>query len=129
MSMVNDTEQGSSAAHTQLVKSCCEDLAILGFAAWPNRTGAAKIDGRFISFGKKGSGDIIAIFPFVLAGKKYGIHMELEIKTGGGTQSKGQKAHMRAVQNSGGIYLVIRSREDLKTELSRLGFAPSRPAA
>ena len=105
-----------------LVRECCEELALSGFAAWPNRTGAAKIDGRFVAFGKKGSGDIVAIFPVVLAGRKYGVHAELEIKTGGGVQSKGQKAHMRAVKNSGGIYLVVRSREGLRAELLRLGF-------
>ena len=121
---MSESAAGNSAAHTQLVRECCEDLALLGFAAWPNRTGAAKIEGRFVAFGKKGSGDIVAIFPFVLAGKKYGIHAECECKTGGGMQTKGQKAHMRAVRNSGGIYLVIRSRKELKAELARLGFVP-----
>jgi hypothetical protein len=115
---------GSSEAHSQLVKDCCEELALLGFAAWPNRTGAAWIDGRFIAFGKKGSGDILAIFPFLLAGKRYGIHAEVECKTGDAVQNKRQKSHMRMVRNSGGIYLVIRSRQELRAELAGLGFTP-----
>ena len=28
---------GSSAEHTQLVSQCLEELALMGFAAWPNR--------------------------------------------------------------------------------------------
>jgi hypothetical protein len=122
---MRSVEPGSSAAHTALVKECLEELALVGFAAWPNRTGATEIDGRFIAFGKKGSGDILAIFPFVLAGKRYGIHAEVECKTGEAVQNKRQKAHMRLVHNSGGIYLVIRARDEMKRELARLGF--SRP--
>ena len=126
--MTSGKQPGSSAAHTQLVKDCLEELALMGFAAWPNRTGATEIDGRFIRFGKKGSGDIIGIYPFVLAGKRYGIHLEVECKTGAATQTKFQKAHMRLVRNSGGIYIVARSRDEVRAQLEQLGFAAKQPA-
>ena len=96
----------------------------MGFAAWPNRTGAAQIDGRFIPFGKKGSGDIIAILPRINDGTVYGIHGEIECKTGAATQSKFQKAHMRMVRSSGGVYLVVRAREELRAQLAEAGFSP-----
>lgn len=96
----------------------------MGFAAWPNRTGATEIDGRFVAFGKKGSGDIIVVLPRDIGGMLYGIHGEIECKTGGGTQTKHQKAHMRLVRNSGGVYLVIRAREELRPVLAGLGFTP-----
>ena len=51
----------SAAEHKELIRIACEWLAIAGYFAWPNRTGAAEIDGRFIPFGKKGSGDILCV--------------------------------------------------------------------
>src|SRR4051812_17010750 len=100
------------AAHSRLVRECCEELALMGYVAWPNRTGATKIDGRFIRFGKYGSGDIIAILPTMINGKLYGLHGEIECKTGAAVQKKHQKTHMRIVRNNGGVYLVVRERQE-----------------
>ncbi len=47
---------GSSEEHTRLVGEVLEELAFMGYPAWANRTGATKIEDRFIRFGKKGSG-------------------------------------------------------------------------
>ncbi len=81
--------------------------------AWPNQTGAAKTDGRFIQYGKLGSGDILAILP------PNGRHAEFEAKTGQGRQRKGQKEHQRMVEAQGGLYLVFRSVDDLVFQLER----------
>ena len=107
---VSESVAGSSAAHTRLVREACEWLAINRYFAWPNQTGATKIGGRFIRYGKPGSGDIIAVLP---GGK----HSEFEAKTGMGTQRKSQKAHQKMVEAQGGLYLVFRSVDDLAAQL------------
>jgi hypothetical protein len=102
-----------SSAHTRLVREACEWLAMNRIFAWPNQTGAAKIDGRFVQYGKLGSGDIIAVLP------PHGRHAEFEAKTGQGRQRRGQKEHQRVVEAQGGCYLVFRSVEDLAGQLER----------
>jgi hypothetical protein len=119
---------GSNAEHSQLVKDCLEELALMGYVAWPNRTGAGELHGRFIRFGKYGSGDIIAILPMLIGGKLYGIHAELEAKTGDAVQKKHQKTHMQIVRKNGGVYLVVKSRGDVAAQLAALGFQPTNPA-
>ena len=107
---------GSSAAHTKLVREACEWLATNRYFAWPNQTGAAKVDGRFLRYGKPGSGDILLVLG------PHGRHAELEAKTGGGTQRKSQKAHQRMVEARGGLYLVFRSVDDLAAQLRQRGY-------
>jgi hypothetical protein len=124
---------GSTAEHSQLVKDCLEELALMGYVAWQNRTGAGELHGRFIRFGKYGSGDIIAVLPKLMRDRDgqeqiVGIHAELEAKTGDAVQKKNQKTHMQIVRNNGGVYLVVRKREEVAVELAALGFQPSNPA-
>lgn len=99
------------SAHTKLVRDACEWLAMNRIFAWPNQTGAAKIDGRFVHYGKLGSGDILAVLP------PNGRHAEFEAKTGQGRQQKGQKEHQRMIASQGGLYLVFRSVNDLAAQL------------
>jgi len=99
-----------------LLKEALEELALQGYFAWPNRTGAAHIDGRFIPFGKKGSGDILIVLP------PHGRHCEAEGKTGDAVQSKAQKVHQRMVEKNGGLYLIFRSKEDLLSQLRAAGY-------
>jgi hypothetical protein len=116
------TDKGSSAAHTKLVSECCQELALMGYAAWPNRTGATTIDGRFIRFGKKGSGDILVLLPTMLEGRIFAVHGEVECKTGKATQSKRQRTHMNVVHRSGGVYVVAHSSIEMKSKLADLGY-------
>ena len=118
-------QQGSDEAHTQLVRECLEELALMGFAAWENQRRAVQVNGRWVSLSKSGRGDIHVILPRKLEGAIYGIHGEVEAKTGQSTQSTKQRAHMRMVRNSGGVYVVTRDRRDMRSELVQLGF-PSR---
>lgn len=106
---------GSSAEHTRLVNQLLEALALAGILAWPNNTGAIKYEGRFLRYGKKGSGDIIAVLP------PSGRHAEIEAKTGNATQRKEQKTHQRIVEKMGGLYIVARSPEDMLEQLARNG--------
>lgn len=100
----------------------------MGYAAWANNTGAIPVDDRFIRFGKLGSGDIFAVLPKLIAGRMYGIHAEIECKTGNAVQRKSQKTHMRVVRNNGGVYLLVRARSEVPTQLDALGFQPTNPA-
>lgn len=117
-------ERGSEEAHALLVKECLEELALMGFAAWENQRRAVQVNGRWVSLSKSGRGDIHVILPHVVGASVYGIHAEVECKTGQSTQATKQRAHMRLVRNSGGVYLVIRSRKDLRPALAILGFQP-----
>ena len=115
-------EKGSDEAHAQLVRECLEELALMGFAAWENQRRAVQVNGRWVSLSKSGRGDIHVILPRKLEEAIYGIHGEVECKTGQSTQSTKQRAHMRMVRNSGGVYVVTRDRQDMRSELARLGF-------
>ncbi|HEX4608223.1 MAG TPA: hypothetical protein VH092_08455 [Urbifossiella sp.] len=117
-------ELGSNEAHEHLVKECLEELALMGFAAWENPRRAVRVDGRWVSLSKSGRGDIHVILQKRIAGSLYGIHGEVECKTGQSTQSTKQRAHMRMVRSSGGVYVVTRDRMELRPALSALGFLP-----
>ncbi len=117
-------ERGSDEAHSRLVKQCLEALALMGYAAWENPRRAVKVEGRWVSVNKAGRGDIQTILPRLAAGTLVGVHGEIEAKTGQSGQSTKQRAHMRMVRGSGGVYLVTRSAEGLTADLVALGFTP-----
>lgn len=103
-------------AHNALVRDALQELAINGYTAWRNETGAW-IDDRGIphKFGKKGSADIILILA------PNGRHVEAEAKTGSGAQSKSQKIHQEfVVERNGGAYILFRSTAELLVELEKL---------
>jgi hypothetical protein len=106
---------GSSAEHKQLKNDGLEWLAIAGYFAWANETGAAEIDGRFMKFGKKGSADIIAVIQ--------SRHCEFEAKTGDAAQSKHQKIHQQMVEKHGGLYIVFHSVAELQSKLAGAGYS------
>ena len=118
-------EPGSNEAHQQLVKDCLEELALLGFAAWENQRRAVQVRGRWVSLSKSGRGDIQVILPRRFGELTVGIHGEIECKTGQSTQAPKQRAHMRMVRSSGGIYIVVRDRAEILPAIAKLGFSPS----
>ncbi len=115
---------GSVEEHDLLVKACLEELALMGFAAWENPRRAVKVEGRWVSLNKAGRGDIHVILPRLFEGAIFGIHGEVECKTGQSTQSSKQRAHMRMVRNSGGVYLLARSRLEMRQDVIAAGFEP-----
>lgn len=129
--MVESVESGSLEAHDKLVKACLEELALMGFAAWENQRRAVKVNGRWVSQSKAGRGDIHVILPRTIGGTTFGVHGEVECKTGQSSQSTKQRGHMRMVRGNGGVYLVARDRSELRPELTRLGYPPrfSRPGS
>ena len=117
-------EPGSLEAHTQLVKECLEELALMGFAAWENQRRAVQVNGRWVSLSKSGRGDIHVILPKTIGNQSFGVHGEVECKTGQSTQAPKQRSHMRMVRSSGGVYLVARERLEMRQAIERLGFLP-----
>lgn len=119
----------NSAAHTALVRSALEDLAINGYTAWQNQTGVwfEKNDndptkkGRPHKYGKAGSADIFLILPVTIHGVVIGVHIEAEAKTGNAKQSVNQKKHQKyVVERNGGVYFVFRTTAELLNQLAAI---------
>ena len=93
-------------AHTHTVNAIVDALRLHRIPAWAIKTGATKIQQRFIRFGVKGMADIVGILP--PAGQFFCI----EVKTGTGRLSSEQEYFLEAVGRAGGIALVARSVDD-----------------
>ncbi len=93
-----------------IVRSILDYLEFRKIFHWRNNTGATIITRQsgkkdFYRFGAVGSPDIFA----VIDGKIYGI----EVKTLTGVQSENQKLWQKDFEKAGGIYLLIRSLDEL----------------
>lgn len=81
---------------------------------WPNDVGTARAlqpPHQHISYGKKGSGDLVGIiYPF-------GIHFDIEVKTGIGTQRQSQKDYENATTAKGSIYIIGRNADEALHDL------------
>lgn len=79
---------------------------------WRNNTGSIKTqDGRFITFGLKGSADMLGI----LKGGKF---LAIEVKTATGRQSEQQKSFQKMIEAFGGVYILARSVDDVNRRLN-----------
>ncbi len=108
----------SGAEHTKLIKDALEELAIRGYKAWQQNTGAGFIDGRFVKFGKNGGGDIVLVL------SPLGRHAEAEGKTGKAVQKKDQVRHQRMIERQGALYFIFHTVEELIQKLSDSGYPP-----
>jgi hypothetical protein len=95
------------------VKKCLLILSSSRFLAWSNNTGSIKFENRYVTFGAKGSPDIIAIHPDT------GVFYGFEIKTGAGVQNKHQKVFGKEILKRNAQYYVIRSIEELSEKIQR----------
>ena len=109
---------GSAAEHQKLVDDTLTELAMHGYKAWLQNTGAAFRDGQFIRFGKKGGADIIIV------GAPDGRHIEAEGKTGKAVQSKNQERHQAMIEKQGALYFLFRAKDDLIRQLTEAGYPP-----
>lgn len=97
--------------HEALLKKCLVMLSSEGFLVWKNNIGVVKTETRYQTYGLKGSPDIIGCTPS-------GVFFGCEVKTGKAVQNKHQKAFQKAVEKRNGIYIVVRSIEQLKEFIS-----------
>lgn len=86
--------------HTDLVNRLLLAVSPLGLA-WPNNTGALKVDGRMIRYGLPGSSDILAC----INGRLFGI----EAKVAGDAWRPKQRTFADALNLAGGLYILARS--------------------
>jgi hypothetical protein len=99
----------------ELTRDIIEALTARGIFLWRNNVGTSRSGGRFIRFGKVGSGDIVGVLPG-------GLHFELEVKLPDGKwkTTPEQEAHGRRIRELGGIWAVIRSVDEAMKLVSDL---------
>jgi hypothetical protein len=83
---------------------------------WSNPSGAVRIrPGKFMSFGLKGSSDILGILPG-------GRFLAVECKAEDGRLSPEQREFLETVKQQGGMAIVARSCRDVETALTEAGY-------
>ncbi len=106
-------EKTGSSEHDELKADVLVALSsIEGVMVWNHPTGMGQLykTERHVRFGLIGSGDII--------GAAFGRPLSCEVKTGRGRQGEQQKRFQKAWEKAGGIYIVVRSVEDVIREIS-----------
>lgn len=100
---------------SQLVKLCLDWLRMRGIFCYRNNTGGMKGNYRgkdwFVRFGIPGAPDIVAVID--------GVYHGIECKTAKGKQSGNQVDFQNQLDFAGGVYLLVRSIEDLQRGLGR----------
>ena len=106
LSNLERKHRSHNAAHTALVNAVMHALHAIGILAWHNQVGKGfTARGTHIRYGLcPGSADIIACV--------HGAFVGLEIKTGKGTREPNQIAWAKAVNEAGGLAVVVRSVEE-----------------
>jgi hypothetical protein len=96
-----------------VLDACLQLLSMKGIFHYRNNTGALyDRNNRLIRFGAVGSPDIVAI----ICGQYVGI----ECKSTIGKQSDNQRLFQIGVEKAGGVYIIVRSVEDLLQALKQL---------
>ena len=79
---------------------------------------------RLVRVGLPGMADTGLIVPMVITadmvGQTVGVALQVEFKTGKGSQSDKQEGWQTAVEKAGGIYSVIRSVDEFRALITRL---------
>jgi hypothetical protein len=89
--------------------------------AWSNPSGAVRIrPGKFMSFGLKGSSDVLGVLP----GGKI---LAVECKAEGGRLSPEQRQFLADIKALGGLALVVRGWRELDATLRESGYADNGP--
>lgn len=103
-----------------VIKACIQLLYLWGCDVIRNNSGAVKTEaGHYFRFGKKGSGDILALSPF-------GRWIEVECKDGKGVVSEEQLARQKLVKSKGGVFIICRdSADELEVHKDRILAKPN----
>jgi hypothetical protein len=97
---------GSNTREAPVLRGCLRWLHARGVFAWRNNTGTTWINGQPVSFGYPGSADILGIAPD-------GRFLAIECKSATGKQSEKQRAFQAKIEANHGVYLLVRSVEEL----------------
>lgn len=98
-------KQSGNARHKKFKNALIMALSEIGCFVWNNETGSIEGKDRYVSYGFKGSSDIIGVLP-------NGRFIGVEVKTGCGTQRKEQKAFQVAVSKRMGAYYVAQWKDE-----------------
>jgi len=123
-----DARTGTPEGRT--LRACLEYLRLSGIAAWRiNTLGSPLVGGGFRPGPSRGIADIIGI----AATKTYErpsigpvtvrepVPLAIEVKSVTGRQSPAQREFQAAWEESGGLYLLVRSVDDLRAGLRAAG--------
>lgn len=94
-----------------VLHDCLRWLKKRGIFAWRNNSGTLWTNGQPVSFGYPGSSDILGILPT-------GQMLAIECKSPTGRQSAKQKQFEERVRANNGVYLLVRSVDDLERGLN-----------
>jgi hypothetical protein len=96
-------------------------LKLRQIKAWSNPSGAVRIrPGKFMSFGLKGSSDILGILPG-------GRFIAVECKARGGRLSPEQRTFLTDIKALGGLAIVAKSWTDIDQALRESGYVSDGP--
>lgn len=101
-------------------KEVIQYLNILGIFFWRNNTGRYREGSRWISYGKVGSSDILAIYPDT------GQLWAIELKKPGGELSDEQIQFLLDIRANGGVASVVESSVDVGKVLVHPKYLPDR---
>lgn len=113
--------KGHKPLEADVQKQIMQFLRYKNVFHYRNNTGAYsdKESGRYIRFGSKGAGDIIAIYP----GGRY---WSIEVKRPGGKLSDDQIEFLLSVRKAGGVGSCVESIEDMHAVLADPLYLPER---
>lgn len=94
-----------------------QGLAARKLFCWRANTGKAMLGERMVSFGLKGQGDVLGMFP-------WGQFLAIECKSDTGRQSNDQIRFMLAVQRNRGVYILARDVTETLATIDQLLNAP-----
>jgi hypothetical protein len=94
-----------------VVNAAIRWLFAQGCYAWRNNTGGFKTaSGRVVSYGLKGSADIVGVTP-------QGMFIAIECKSAKGRLTPEQRLFRDRIREKGGLYFVVKSVDDLEREV------------
>lgn len=96
-----------------VIKECKAVISALNLFIWRQNTGEFALGDRYIRFGIKGQPDFIGALP---DGRFIGVEAKRRV---GGHQSAAQKAFQEQLEACNGVYLLVRSGEELREKLEK----------
>jgi hypothetical protein len=108
----------SRGKEAPILRDCLKWLHTRGVFAWRNNTGMYWANGRPVYYGKRGSADILGLTPD-------GRFLSIETKRPkGGKQSDKQQEFQAKIEANHGVYLLVRSVEELEEQWLQKRLSP-----
>jgi hypothetical protein len=106
----------SDTSENRVKRECLNYLKVRRIKAWSNPSGAVKIrPGKFMSFGLKGSADLLGCLPD-------GRFLAVECKAPDGRLSPEQRQFLADIKDLGGLAIVAKSCRDIEAALMEAGY-------